>query len=174
MLWRCWFDITKSICPSKNWVMRCWCGYLSGARCSWCHCHPKTPPSLVSFKSRLVLPFWYPACKKLRVVGAGMVICLEQGADLQVAQLMPLSLTVSCFSKIQIVLPFWYQLTRVVPEKGPLNGCVYNFWFVVRHSGGDRSVPGDRPRAVVTTAWTADWCEEEESKWLVGGWTAGL
>jgi len=42
------------------------------------------------------------------------------------AQLMPLLLTVSCSSKIQIglVLPFWYQLTRVVPEKRPLNGCV--------------------------------------------------
>ena len=26
---------------------------------SWCHCHPKTPSSLASFKSRLVLPFWY-------------------------------------------------------------------------------------------------------------------
>jgi len=31
-----------------------------------------------------------------------MVICLEQGADLHMAQLMPLPLTVSCFSKIQI------------------------------------------------------------------------
>ena len=31
-----------------------------------------------------------------------MVICLEQGADLHTAQLMPLPLTVSCFSKIQI------------------------------------------------------------------------
>ena len=42
------------------------------------------------------------------------------------AQLMPLPLTVSCFSKIQIgfTVPFWYRLTRVVPEKGPLNGCV--------------------------------------------------
>ena len=30
-----------------------------------------------------------------------MVICLEQGADLHTAQLMPLPLTVSCFSKIQ-------------------------------------------------------------------------
>jgi len=29
------------------------------------------------------------------------------------AQLMPLPLTVSCFSKIQIGLPFWHQLTRV-------------------------------------------------------------
>ena len=31
-----------------------------------------------------------------------MVICLEQGADLHVAQLMPLPLTVSCFCQIQI------------------------------------------------------------------------
>ena len=34
--------------------------------------------------------------------GTGMVICLERDADLHVAQLMPLPLTVSCFSKIQI------------------------------------------------------------------------
>ena len=31
-----------------------------------------------------------------------MVTCLQQGADLHMAQLMPLPLTVSCFSKIQI------------------------------------------------------------------------
>ena len=31
-----------------------------------------------------------------------MVVCLERGADLHMAQLMPLPLTVSCFSKIQI------------------------------------------------------------------------
>jgi len=31
-----------------------------------------------------------------------MFICLEQGADLHMAHLIPLSLTVSCFSKIQI------------------------------------------------------------------------
>ena len=31
-----------------------------------------------------------------------MVICLERGADLHIAQLMPLPLTVSCFSKTQI------------------------------------------------------------------------
>ena len=35
-----------------------------------------------------------------------MVICLEQGADLHMAQLMPLPLTVSCFSKIQICFAF--------------------------------------------------------------------
>jgi len=40
----------------------------------WCHCHPKSPSSLASFKSRQVLPFWY-------------------------------------------------QLTQVVLERRPLNGC---------------------------------------------------
>ena len=35
-----------------------------------------------------------------------MVICLERGADLHMAQLMPMSLTVSCFSKIQIGFTF--------------------------------------------------------------------
>ena len=35
-----------------------------------------------------------------------MVICLERCADLHMAQLMPLPLTVSCFSKIQIGFTF--------------------------------------------------------------------
>ena len=40
-------------------------------------------------------------------------------------KLMPLPFAVSCFSKIQIGFTFWHLLTRVVPDKGPLNGCVY-------------------------------------------------
>jgi len=60
----------------------------------------------------------HPACKKLEWWGTGVVICLEQGADLHTAQLMPLPLTVSCFSKSRLVLPFWYRLTWVVLEKG--------------------------------------------------------
>jgi len=35
-----------------------------------------------------------------------MVICLERGANLHMAQLMPLPLTVSCFSKIEIGFTF--------------------------------------------------------------------
>ena len=35
-----------------------------------------------------------------------MVICLERGADLHMAQLMPMPLTVSCCSKIQIGFTF--------------------------------------------------------------------
>jgi len=42
-----------------------------------------------------------------------MVICLERGADLHMAQLMPLPLTVSCFSRIQIGFTFF---TLLVPD----------------------------------------------------------
>jgi len=74
----------------------------------------------------------HPACKTLEWWGVGMVICLERGADLHMAQLMPLPLSVTCFSKIHIGLPFWYRLTWVVLEKGPLNVCSCNgFVFFV-------------------------------------------
>jgi len=43
----------------------------------------------------------HPACKNLSG-GVLAWICLERGADLHMAQLMPLPPTVSCFSKIQI------------------------------------------------------------------------
>ena len=38
--------------------------------------------------------------------GGVLAVCLQQGADLHTAQLMPLLLTVSCFSKIQIGFAF--------------------------------------------------------------------
>ena len=59
VLWRCWLGGRKGIRPVKNWLVRCWCGYLSGARCR-----------------------------------------------LARAQLMPLPLTSSCSSKIQIGFTF--------------------------------------------------------------------
>jgi len=76
----------------------------------------------------------HPACKKTEWWGAGVVICLERAADLHMAQLMPLPLTVSYSSKIQIgftFLSFWYRLTRVVSEKGPSNGRVCVYWVRV-------------------------------------------
>ena len=48
----------------------------------------------------------HPACKKTERWGVGVVICLERGADLHMAQLMPLPLTVSCVSEIQIGFTF--------------------------------------------------------------------
>jgi len=79
-----------------------------------------------AFSALTLLVGWqegHPACKK-QWWGSGVVVCLERGADLHMAQLMPLPLTVSYFNKIQLGLPFWYRLTRVVPEKGSLNGCL--------------------------------------------------
>jgi len=59
---------------SKNWVIRCWCGYLSGEVqmiciwSSWCHCHP-----IIScfIKIRISLTFLvpaYPSCSRKEVV----------------------------------------------------------------------------------------------------------
>jgi len=54
-----------------------------------------------------------------------MVICLERGADLHMTLLMPLPLTVSYFSKIQIGLTFLVLAHPGSPRKGPLNVCVF-------------------------------------------------
>jgi len=57
-----------------------------------------------------------------------VVICLERGADcLHMVHLMPLHRrTPSSLAsfKSRLVLPFWYQLTQVVPDKRPLSGCI--------------------------------------------------
>jgi len=52
-----------------------------------------------------------------------VVVCLERGADLHTAQLMPLPLTVSCSSKIQIGFTFLVPAHPGCLGKGPLNGC---------------------------------------------------
>jgi len=56
------------------------------------------------------------AYKKL---SGGMLawLCVSQGADLHMAQLMPLPLTISCSSKSRLVFPLWYRITRVVSDK---------------------------------------------------------
>ena len=48
---------------------------------------------------------------------AGMVICLQRGADLHTAQLMPLPLNVSCFSEIQIGFTFLVPAHLGSPRK---------------------------------------------------------
>ena len=59
---------------------------------------------------------------------AGVVICLQQGADLHMAQLMPLPLTVSCFSKIQIGFTFLVPAHPGSPGKRAIK------WVCVCHS----------------------------------------
>ena len=66
----------------------------------------------------------HPACKKTEWWGDGMVICLERCADLHMAQLMPLPLTVSCSNKIQIGFTFLVLAHLGSPGQRPLNVCV--------------------------------------------------
>ena len=53
-----------------------------------------------------------------------MIICLERGADLHMAQLMPLPLTVSCFSKIQIGFTFLVPAHPGSPKQRAFKRCV--------------------------------------------------
>ena len=64
-----------------------------------------------------------------------MVIRLERDADLHMAQLMPLPLTVSCYSKIQIGFTLLVPAHPGSPGKGPLNGCVCVVATFAAHSG---------------------------------------
>ena len=61
-----------------------------------------------------------------------MVICLERGADLHMAQLMPLPLTVSCFSEIQIGFTILVLAHPGSHGKGPLKRVQCNS---MSHSG---------------------------------------
>ena len=61
-----------------------------------------------------------------------MVICLERGADLHTAQLMPLPLTVSCFTKIQTGFTFLVPAHLGSPGKRAIKrvcACVC-YWAV--------------------------------------------
>ena len=63
-----------------------------------------------------------------------MVICLERGADLHIVQRMPLPLTVSCFSKIQIGFTFLVPAHPGSPGQRAVKWlCVYcsGYWAVI-------------------------------------------
>jgi len=77
-----------------------------------------------------------------------MVICLELGADLHMAQLMPLSLTVSCFSKIQIGFVFLVPAHPGGPGKRAVKRvCVCD----CRHSDSAGGCGGRAGNAVMST-----------------------
>jgi len=96
--------------------------------------HHSSPNLIISQAYILLVPSvlwrrWLGGRKGIRpvknwVVSAGVVFCLERGADLHMAQRMPLPLTVTCFSKIQIGLTFLVPAHPGSPGKGPLNGGV--------------------------------------------------
>ena len=54
--------------------------------------------------------------------------------------------------KFRLVLPFWYRLTQVVLEKGPLNGCVcVSRWYYTSDVNKATSVKVAIPKAKATT-----------------------
>ena len=82
-----------------------------------------------------------------------MVICLGQGADLHMVQLMPLPLTVSCFSKIQTGFTFLVPADPGSPGKGAVKWlyvcmyvcinmyvCMYMYVFFPRYTLFHRDV----------------------------------
>ena len=67
----------------------------------------------------------HPACKKL---SGEVLVWLSVWSEVQTC-IQPSWCHCHSLSlapvKSRLVLPFWYRLTRVVPDKGPLNGCVW-------------------------------------------------
>ena len=76
-----------------------------------------------TFSAFTVLVGWqegHPACKKL---SGGVLAWLSVWSTVQTC-IWPSHSWSLASVKSRLVLPFWYQLTVVVPDKGSLNGCV--------------------------------------------------
>ena len=80
-----------------------------------------------AFSALTLLVGWqegHPVCKKL---SGGVLAWLSVWSEVQTCILPSWchchSLSLASV-KSRLVLPFWYRLTRVDPDKGPLNGCV--------------------------------------------------
>ena len=89
-----WTKLLYSSCTLTYTHARC--RHACHTCCVWKH-FCSAPHSLTLSLIRPVKTEWW---------GTGVVICLKRGADLHMAQLLPLPLTVSCFSKIQIGFTF--------------------------------------------------------------------
>ena len=109
------------ICTENEWRL---CGTVTALLFTACDTrsrnqHLKTVGfccSKVSCRHALADGIWHVHIRE-KMLDAGMVMCLVQDADLYMAQLMPLPLTVSCSSKSRLVLRFWCRFTRVVPDR---------------------------------------------------------
>jgi len=85
-----------------------------------------------------------------------MVVCLERGADLRTAQLMPLPLTVSCFSEIQIGFDFLVPADPGSPGQRAVKRvcvCVYSLHTITPHSFIPGLEPSFFPQILPTVAF---------------------
>ena len=79
-----------------------------------------------AFSALMLLVGWqegHPACKKQEWWGAGVIVWSKVHTCIWPSWCHCHSLSLASV-KSRLVLPFWYRLTWVVLEKGPLNGCV--------------------------------------------------
>ena len=109
------------VSPGK-WLLK-WSWWFSGNLYYSC---------VVAFGALMLLVGWqvgYPACKTL---SGGMLVWLSVWSKVQTC-IWPswcLCYSLSLASVIsRLVLPFWYWLSWVVPEKGPLNGYVCVLYY---------------------------------------------
>ena len=75
----------------------------------------------------------HPACKKLT---GGVLAWLSVWSEVQIVCIWPSwcqchSLSLASV-KSRSVLPFWYRLTWVVPDNGPLNECVRVYRYAAK------------------------------------------
>ena len=112
-----WLSVCSELQMICIWSSGCYCYPLISCFTNIQNGLPLTPSVLWRC--------WLGGRKSIRPVKnwvVGCCGCLGWGADLHIAQQMPLPLTVSCSSKSRLVLtflvlPFWYLLTRVVPDR---------------------------------------------------------
>ena len=89
-----------------------------------------------------------------------MVICLEQGADLHMAQLMSLPLTVSCFSQIHIGFAFLVLAHPGSPGQRALKRvCVCVCVFLTLLVGRQEGHPACNKLTSGLLAWLSVWSE---------------
>ena len=153
-----------------------------------CHCPTKSVKTLKKLRKQIrhntcrffirhmpsvLWRCWWQACKNWV---AGTMICLERSADLHMAQLTLLPLTVSCFSKIQIGFTFLVPAHQGSPgQRAVKRVCVCVFF--IRHMTPGRSVlvclrcdasSPDTTNSVEATEWhgTRPWGWVEYCHWL--------
>ena len=102
----------------------------------------------------------HPACKKL---SGGVLAWLFVWSDVQICILPSWchchSLSLASV-KSRLVLLFWYRLTRVVLDKGPLNGCVCMCYL--------QALCGSCIRAFSVKALNSNWENHPAASYVLG------
>jgi len=120
----------------------------------------------------------HPACKKLT---GGVLAWFSVWSEVQTC-MWPSWCHCHSLSlapvKSRLVLPFWCRLTRVVPDKWPLNGCMYVrdyevlgcssiSWTICKQSAPrSRQITIPTPHHSVFTARCSSWCPTNSVKAL--------